>query len=286
MPITGPRKPRTAHPYALIFPRGTHEEDAELKEDIRVNGQCDPTLVWNDLVIDGVRREKACAELGIETLEEVISIPECDLLNLVMSKNQYRRHMTTSQRAAVAAKLTNLKHGGHSLKKSLKEDLRPAMTQEDAAKMLNIGRPSVENAVRVRKAVEKGEVSSTLLDDVKEGKITLGKALKQVKAAQGTRGPGGKKITKPTAKVKHIPVHTAADPVQEPCTDCETPQDHWQLSLSNLAGDAASMEAFWTRQFGDWKKFEVTSELVTLAEQAAKTWTQLASALTKRRKVS
>lgn len=69
------------------------------------------------------------------------------------------------------------------------------------------------------------------------------------------------------------------DPIQEPCTDCETPEEFWQRSLSNLASDAISMRAFWTRQFGEWKKFKVPSDLVTLAEQAAEAWATLARQL-------
>jgi DNA-binding MarR family transcriptional regulator len=64
------------------------------------------------------------------------------------------------------------------------------------------------------------------------------------------------------------PVDTAADPIQQ-----------WQRSLGNLAGNAISMRAFWKRQFGDWEKFEVTSELVTLVRQAADMWTALAQQL-------
>jgi Protein of unknown function (DUF3102) len=76
---------------------------------------------------------------------------------------------------------------------------------------------------------------------------------------------------------------TEIDPIQEPCDDCETEQDFWQRSLSNLAGDAISMPAFWKRQFGaGWKKFKVTSDLVTLAKQAAEAWNELANELVER----
>jgi hypothetical protein len=35
------------------------------------------------------------------------------------------------------------------------------------------------------------------------------------------------------------------------------------------------MHAYWTQQFGDWQRFEVPSALVTLAKEAAETWTGL-----------
>jgi hypothetical protein len=58
-----------------------------------------------------------------------------------------------------------------------------------------------------------------------------------------------------------------------------TQSDDWQRSLANLAGDAIAMPAYWTREFGDWKKFKAPSDLVTLAIQAAKAWTELARQL-------
>ncbi len=77
-------------------------------------------------------------------------------------------------------------------------------------------------------------------------------------------------------------VHLKSDPIQEPCTDCSTAEEFWQRSLGNLAGDAISIRAFWTRQFGEWEKFETPSSLVTLAKQAAEVWTKLAADLSRR----
>jgi hypothetical protein len=47
-----------------------------------------------------------------------------------------------------------------------------------------------------------------------------------------------------------------------------------------MAGDAISLEAFWTRQHGEaWRSYPVASHLVTLAEQAADAWRDLARSL-------
>jgi hypothetical protein len=55
--------------------------------------------------------------------------------------------------------------------------------------------------------------------------------------------------------------------------------ERWQFSLMTYAGETLSMPAAWTREFGKWDKFDATSDLVTLAEQAAAVWQQLASDL-------
>jgi hypothetical protein len=52
-------------------------------------------------------------------------------------------------------------------------------------------------------------------------------------------------------------------------------QEQWETSVSNHAGEAIAMEAYWTRLFGDWRRFEPSSTLATLAKQAADAWTEL-----------
>jgi hypothetical protein len=73
-------------------------------------------------------------------------------------------------------------------------------------------------------------------------------------------------------------------PTEEDCEDCNSDSERWERSLSNMAGDAISIRAFWNKTFGkEWENFEVPSTAVTLAKQAAKEWTELAADLTKRK---
>ena len=80
---------------------------------------------------------------------------------------------------------------------------------------------------------------------------------------------------------KHKGKAHRSDPIQETCADCNTQEEHWERSLSNLPGDAISMRSYWSREFGKWEKFKVSSSLVTLAKQAAAAWTKLAADLAK-----
>jgi hypothetical protein len=74
-------------------------------------------------------------------------------------------------------------------------------------------------------------------------------------------------------------------PTEDDCDDCNNDTERWERSLSNMAGDAISIRAFWNKTFGkEWETFQVPSTAVTLAKQAAKEWTELAADLTKRRK--
>lgn len=69
-------------------------------------------------------------------------------------------------------------------------------------------------------------------------------------------------------------------PYQEPCTDCNTAEEQWQRSASNLFGDILSMQAYWEHLFGaDWYKYKVPSSLIKLATDAKKELTKMVAVL-------
>ncbi|MFC5391217.1 hypothetical protein [Bosea vestrisii] len=91
---------------ALLLPR---RRSTALFED-RKNGVIEPIVFLGGAVLDGRNRYMAARELGIE-------YPRCDYigddpLGFVISRNLARRHLSESQRAAVAAEIANLGHGG------------------------------------------------------------------------------------------------------------------------------------------------------------------------------
>ncbi|MFZ5833268.1 MAG: DNA methyltransferase [Planctomycetota bacterium] len=89
------------HPAADLFPPMTAEEYAALKADIAANGQREPIALLGGKIVDGRHRYRACTELGIEP--RVVHLPDDeDIVSYVTSANLHRRHLTASQRAAVA----------------------------------------------------------------------------------------------------------------------------------------------------------------------------------------
>jgi len=72
------------------------------------------------------------------------------------------------------------------------------------------------------------------------------------------------------------------EPLEEPCEDCNSPQEFWERSAANMAGEAISLRAYWTRQFGKWEKCEKPSHLATLARQAADEWNAIAEDLSRK----
>lgn len=80
------------------------------------------------------------------------------------------------------------------------------------------------------------------------------------------------------------PEEFSHDLIQEEYPEAITPEQRWQWSMSNAAGDAIAMRAFWSREFGQWQQFAPPTQLVTLAHQAASAWKELAHDLERRRR--
>ena len=89
------------HPIANILPMMMAEEFAAFKEDIRANGQQEPIWTFEGQIIDGRNRFVACRELGLEPKYREW-MGSGSPVSFVVSVNQYRRHLTQSQKAAAA----------------------------------------------------------------------------------------------------------------------------------------------------------------------------------------
>ncbi len=140
------------HPLANIFPLIEGHEFDELVASIKANGLRDPIAVHDGLVIDGRNRQRACEAAEVACVYHPLPA-DADPLQFVLDRNLKRRHLNESQRADVAAKLANLSHGGDRSEQAANLPLepaeRPAITQAEAAQMLNVS----ERLVRAAKAV-------------------------------------------------------------------------------------------------------------------------------------
>lgn len=148
-------------------------EFARLKSDIEANGQREDVVVWRGLLIDGRNRLRACEELGIEPqIAELME--ETDPVQYALSHNLHRRHLTTAQRAIVAAKLATMQRGDnqHSV-----EDTPNGGTSEDSsATLLNV---SVRSLQRAKHVLDNG--SPALAESVESGTVPVSLAEKLIK---------------------------------------------------------------------------------------------------------
>ena len=180
------REPRKAHPYADTYPLMTPEEFAALVADVKKHGVRDPIVVTKDnLTADGRNRDQASAAASVDCPFMITELEGEALYDWIDSRNTHRRHLTTSQRAAVAAEQATLRRGGDQSAK-----MPNGMSQAAAAKRQRVSTRTVGKAVAVKKA------SLELHEDVKTGKVTLAAAAKAVatkkpkktKAAAATEG--------------------------------------------------------------------------------------------------
>src|SRR5215469_15650779 len=133
------------HPIAEAFPLMDETELVELGADIKANGLRNPIVLYEDQVIDGRNRCTAAKQVefaitGYETYEGD------DPISFVISQNLHRRHLDTGQRAAIAAELAAM-HEGRPEKKATAQ--KCAVSQEKAAKKMNVSRRTVQKAKQV-----------------------------------------------------------------------------------------------------------------------------------------
>lgn len=173
------------HPAADIFPMMNVPTFHALKADIEEHGQQDYVVLFDGKIIDGRNRYRACKELGIEC--DFSELEECaDPVAYVLSANLHRRHLTTSQRAKVAAKAKELyqaaakdrMRAGGGDKKSGKAKLPDPIqdkgqSRDKAAALLGVSPRSVDMASKV---LEKG--TPELVAAVDRGDVAISRAAK------------------------------------------------------------------------------------------------------------
>jgi len=130
------------HPIAGIFPAMEGPEFMALINDIKETGLKDKITLYEGKILDGRNRYRACREAGVRPAFE--DFDGDDPVGYVTSKNLVRRHLKTSQRSFSAAKLANLSQERPSKKRQL-----AALTQDEAAKLFNVPKRSVQRAGEV-----------------------------------------------------------------------------------------------------------------------------------------
>jgi N6-adenosine-specific RNA methylase IME4 len=169
------------HPLANIFPLVEGPEFADLVADIREHGLHKPIVMFEDRVLDGRNRLRACEAAGIEPVFTVYTGD--DPVAFVVSLNLRRRHLDESQRTMVAAKLATLRAGDNQHSEGLPIGR--------SSELLNVGERSVARAREVQEhgtpelvhAVERGAVSVSAAADV----ATLSAQEQHKIVAQGER---------------------------------------------------------------------------------------------------
>ena len=184
------------HPAADIFPLASKEEYQALKLDIERNGLQELPALYRGQLLDGRNRLCACFELGFQPDFYALD-DDIDPVSYVLSRNLYRRHLTSSQRATVAAdalplieaeakkrKAAGQKSGGKARHSASVKELTKAENDgraaEKAAKLTGTNRQYVADAKKIKAA------DPEAFEEIKGGKTTISKAKRKLTANKVT----------------------------------------------------------------------------------------------------
>ena len=156
------------HPLSNLFPLMQGEAFEAFVNDIRINGQREPIVMHDGLILDGRNRWRACKQLGIAA--DTMPLEAGDPLAYVISANLHRRHLDESQRGMIASKLETMKHGDNQ---HTRGDANLHVLRADAARLLNVSTRTVASASVVR---DKG--SPELIEAAEQGAISVSLAAK------------------------------------------------------------------------------------------------------------
>lgn len=163
------------HPYCDIWPLMEGLDFDKLKADIAAYGLRMNLITYRGKLLDGRNRERACEAAGIVPRYADANVKtDEEALELVVSLNEHRRHMSMEQRSFAAARLANFKPGRPSeltlapARVSSIKSTGGSFAVRDAAARLNV---SPGSTARARAIIQHGTKADE--EDVLKGRVSL-----------------------------------------------------------------------------------------------------------------
>jgi len=176
------------HEIANIFPMMQDDEYERLKDDIAINGQLEPIVLYEGKVLDGRNRYKALCDIGLKTDFEEYQGDQP--LSYVISKNLHRRHLTASQRAIMATdikplleveakkrQLANLKQYADTVVEIMPQR-EAGKSRDKAGDLFGVSGRYVSEAENIK------EKEPELAEKVRSGDMTIAEAKKKAQKAE------------------------------------------------------------------------------------------------------
>lgn len=163
------------HEYANLFPMIEKEDLQNLKVDIKEHGLLQPIIMYDNKILDGRNRFLACKELNITPkLEEYKGNKPFEY---VISTNLHRRHLSASQKGALAVDLLPIyekitkerqKFGqGGLLMANLPQAKESIIASKEAGKVVGIGERYVREAKKIK------EQKPEAFEEIRQGTLTI-----------------------------------------------------------------------------------------------------------------
>ena len=155
--------PYEQHPFAAILPDMTPGQYRTLLQDIHRHGLLEPIVLFENKVLDGRHRLRACVEANVSA--RFVEFDGKDPVSFVITRNIHRRHLNKGQLALAAARAATLRKGQKSTNTAF------AVTQGEAAEQFGVSADTIQ---RARVILERG--GEALIRRVNEGAISISAA--------------------------------------------------------------------------------------------------------------
>jgi hypothetical protein len=186
------------HRLAEMIPSMTEESFKEFKNDIRNNGQREPITLFENQILDGRHRYRACKELGLDV--DCKHYEGTEPAAFVISLNVNRRSLTTGQKAAIAVEfLPELEKEAASRKVSLGRDA--AIRQHHGSGSVDPHPPTNPHRAREDAGVLVG-VSGATVDRVRRVKDEDPQAFEEIKSGAKSPRAASDKLQRQKAPAK------------------------------------------------------------------------------------
>lgn len=191
---------KSIHALAKMFPPMTDDEFAAISEDMKTNGLVDPVVLYEDKILDGVHRLKACLQSEIKPRFKEWD-GECGSpFQFVCTKNLSRRNLTSGQKAVIAVTLEKEFAKAAKLRMSARSRAKPGVEKFPPHEGKGKARDAAAQAVGVNshyvtdaKALAAGRPD--LLKEVWLGQLTLASAMQRLKGDQRNDGDPTHKVS-------------------------------------------------------------------------------------------
>jgi hypothetical protein len=180
------------HPVAELFPMLSASELNELTDSIEREGLLNPCVRQGDMLLDGRNRLAACKLAGVEP--SFTEYRGDSPVAFIIGVNLMRRHLDKGQKIALGleiephfaeeAKRRQLRTAENRAKSLVVENVpqqKPARSRDQAAAAVGVSGKLLSAAKAIR------EADPVRFEKVKQGKLSVAKAKKEIKAERDKR---------------------------------------------------------------------------------------------------
>jgi hypothetical protein len=253
--MTSKKNEMDFHDYCLLFPQADEDVLNGMAEDIEKNGLREAIVTYEGKILDGRNRYLACQKAKVEPHYEEYEGDKDNLLQFVLSKNASRRHLSTSQRALIAAKMSEKRKGENSNPQNC-----GLLTQAQAASAMGVSLRSVEEAARLLREASMSEV----IVSVERGDMSVNAALGEVKLSKqkplsSTKKENKKQVEQDDAEAVSIDDEMPTFPEKveqdnQECNDNKQTESKQPEASPTLSEDILKQFRNILRPFGDDEK--------------------------------